>query len=64
MIAVPAAIARETIVVPFNDPAALDAALAANSGAVAAVMRDLLSPCHLHARSTARPRRACCRGVA
>src|SRR5476649_1567417 len=32
---VPAAVARETIVVPFNDPAALDAAFAANPGAVA-----------------------------
>jgi glutamate-1-semialdehyde 2,1-aminomutase len=35
---VPAAFARETVVVPFNDPAALDAAFAANPGAVAAVI--------------------------
>jgi glutamate-1-semialdehyde 2,1-aminomutase len=35
---VPAAFARETIVVPFNDPAALDAAFAANAGLVAAVI--------------------------
>ncbi len=35
---VPAAFARETIVVPFNDPAALDRAFAANPGAIAAVI--------------------------
>src|SRR5471032_2556367 len=37
---VPAAVARETIVVPFNDPAALDAAFAANPGAVAGVILE------------------------
>jgi glutamate-1-semialdehyde 2,1-aminomutase len=37
---VPAAVARETVVVPFNDPAALDAAFAANPGAVAAVILE------------------------
>ena len=37
---VPAAFARETIVLPFNDPAALDAALAANPGAVAGVILE------------------------
>jgi len=37
---VPAAFARETIVVPFNDPAALDAAFAANLGAVAGVILE------------------------
>jgi len=35
---VPAAFARETVVVPYNNPAALDAALAANPGQVAAVI--------------------------
>jgi glutamate-1-semialdehyde 2,1-aminomutase len=35
---IPAAFARETVVVPFNDPAALDAAFAANPGAIAAVI--------------------------
>ena len=35
---VPAAFARETIVLPFNDPAALEAAFAANPGAIAAVI--------------------------
>ncbi|HVW20322.1 MAG TPA: glutamate-1-semialdehyde 2,1-aminomutase [Opitutaceae bacterium] len=35
---VPAAFAAETLVVPFNDPAALEAALAAEAGAVAAVI--------------------------
>ena len=33
-----AAFARETLVLPFNDPQALDAAFAANKGAVAAVI--------------------------
>jgi glutamate-1-semialdehyde 2,1-aminomutase len=37
---VPAAIARETIVLPFNDPAALDAAFAANPGGIAAVILE------------------------
>ena len=37
---VPAAFARETIVVPFNDPAALDAAFAANPGAIAGVILE------------------------
>jgi glutamate-1-semialdehyde 2,1-aminomutase len=37
---VPAAFARETIVVAFNDPAALDAAFAANPGGVAAVILE------------------------
>ena len=35
---IPAAFARETIVVPYNNPEALDAAFAANPGAVAAVI--------------------------
>ena len=35
---IPAAFARETLVLPFNDAAALDAAFAANPGAVAAVI--------------------------
>jgi glutamate-1-semialdehyde 2,1-aminomutase len=35
---IPAAFARETLVLPFNDPAALDAAFAANPGAIAAVI--------------------------
>lgn len=35
---IPAAVARDTIVVPYNDPAALQAALEANPGAVAAVI--------------------------
>ncbi|MFZ1056752.1 MAG: glutamate-1-semialdehyde 2,1-aminomutase, partial [Opitutaceae bacterium] len=35
---VPAAFARETIVLPYNDPAALEAAFAANPGAIAAVI--------------------------
>jgi glutamate-1-semialdehyde 2,1-aminomutase len=35
---VPAAFARETIVLPFNDPAAVDAAFAANAGQVAALI--------------------------
>jgi len=35
---IPAAFARETLVLPFNDTAALDAAFAANPGAVAAVI--------------------------
>jgi glutamate-1-semialdehyde 2,1-aminomutase len=35
---VPAAFARETVVIPFNDPAALDAAFAANPGGIAAVI--------------------------
>jgi glutamate-1-semialdehyde 2,1-aminomutase len=37
---IPAAFARETVVIPFNDPAALDAALAANPGQVAAVILE------------------------
>jgi glutamate-1-semialdehyde 2,1-aminomutase len=37
---VPAAFARETVVVPFNDPAALDAAFAANHSSVAAVILE------------------------
>jgi glutamate-1-semialdehyde 2,1-aminomutase len=37
---VPAAYANETIVVSYNDPAALDAAFAANPGAVAAVILE------------------------
>ncbi len=37
---VPAAFARETIVLPFNDPAALAAAFAANPGAIAAVILE------------------------
>jgi glutamate-1-semialdehyde 2,1-aminomutase len=35
---IPAAFARETVVLPFNDPASLDAAFAANPGQVAAVI--------------------------
>lgn len=37
---VPAAFARETIVLPFNDPAALEAAFAANPGQIAAVILE------------------------
>jgi glutamate-1-semialdehyde 2,1-aminomutase len=37
---VPASFAAETIVVPFNDPAALDAAFAANPGKVAGVILE------------------------
>ena len=37
---VPASFARETIVLPFNDPAALDAAFAANSGQIACVILE------------------------
>lgn len=37
---VPAAFARETIVLPFNDPAALAAAFAANPGQIAAVILE------------------------
>jgi glutamate-1-semialdehyde 2,1-aminomutase len=37
---VPAAFARETIVLPYNDPAALDAAFAANPGQIAAVILE------------------------
>jgi glutamate-1-semialdehyde 2,1-aminomutase len=37
---VPAAFARETIVVPFNDRAALDAAFAANAGQIAGVILE------------------------
>jgi glutamate-1-semialdehyde 2,1-aminomutase len=35
---VPAAFAQETVVVPFNDPAAVDAAFAANPGQIAAII--------------------------
>jgi glutamate-1-semialdehyde 2,1-aminomutase len=35
---IPAAFARETVVIPFNDPSAIDAAFAANPGQVAAVI--------------------------
>jgi glutamate-1-semialdehyde 2,1-aminomutase len=35
---IPAAFARETIVLPFNDPGALDAAFRANAGMIAAVI--------------------------
>ncbi len=35
---IPAAFARETVVIPFNDKAALDAAFKANAGSVAAVI--------------------------
>jgi glutamate-1-semialdehyde 2,1-aminomutase len=35
---IPAAFARETLVLPFNDPAAVDAAFAANPGMIAAVI--------------------------
>ena len=37
---IPAAFAQETIVVPFNDPAALDAAFAANPGRIAGVILE------------------------
>jgi glutamate-1-semialdehyde 2,1-aminomutase len=37
---VPASFAAETVVVPFNDPASLDAALAANPGQIAAVILE------------------------
>ena len=37
---VPAAFARETVVLPFNDPAALDAAFAANPVQIAAVILE------------------------
>jgi glutamate-1-semialdehyde 2,1-aminomutase len=37
---VPAAFARETVVLPFNDPAALDAAFAASPGQIAAVILE------------------------
>jgi glutamate-1-semialdehyde 2,1-aminomutase len=37
---IPAAFARETVVVAFNDPAALDAAFAANPGAIAGVILE------------------------
>jgi glutamate-1-semialdehyde 2,1-aminomutase len=37
---IPAAFARETIVLPFNDSAALEAAFAANPGAIAAVILE------------------------
>ena len=37
---IPAAFARETIVLPFNDPAALDAAFAANPGGIAGVILE------------------------
>ena len=37
---IPAAFARETIVLPYNDPAALDAAFAANPGQIAAVILE------------------------
>jgi glutamate-1-semialdehyde 2,1-aminomutase len=37
---VPAAFARETVVLPYNDMAALDAALAANPGQIAAVILE------------------------
>lgn len=35
---VPAAFAQETVVVPYNDPAAVDAAFAANPGRIAAII--------------------------
>jgi glutamate-1-semialdehyde 2,1-aminomutase len=35
---IPAAFARETVVLPYNDPVALDAAFAANAGTIAAVI--------------------------
>jgi glutamate-1-semialdehyde 2,1-aminomutase len=35
---IPASFANETVVIPFNDPAAIDAAFAANPGMVAAVI--------------------------
>jgi glutamate-1-semialdehyde 2,1-aminomutase len=37
---VPASFARETVVLPFNDPAALEAAFAANPGQIAAVILE------------------------
>jgi glutamate-1-semialdehyde 2,1-aminomutase len=37
---IPAAFARETVVLPFNDPAAVDAAFAANPGQIAAVILE------------------------
>jgi glutamate-1-semialdehyde 2,1-aminomutase len=37
---IPAAFARETIVLPFNDPVALDAAFAANPGKIAGVILE------------------------
>ena len=37
---IPASFARETVVVPFNDAAALDAAFAANPGAIAGVILE------------------------
>ena len=37
---IPASFARETIVVPFNDPVALDAAFAANPGQIACVILE------------------------
>jgi len=37
---VPAAFARETVVLPYNDPAALDAAFAANPGQIACVILE------------------------
>jgi glutamate-1-semialdehyde-2,1-aminomutase len=37
---VPAAFANETVVLPFNDPAALDAAFAANPGRIACVILE------------------------
>ncbi len=37
---IPASFARETIVLPFNDPAALDAAFAANPGRIAGVILE------------------------
>jgi glutamate-1-semialdehyde 2,1-aminomutase len=37
---VPAAFARETVVLPYNDPAALDAAFSANPGQIAAVILE------------------------
>ena len=37
---IPAAFARETVVLPFNDPAAVDAAFGANPGQVAAVILE------------------------
>jgi glutamate-1-semialdehyde 2,1-aminomutase len=37
---IPASFARETVVLPFNDPAAVDAAFAANPGQIAAVILE------------------------
>jgi glutamate-1-semialdehyde 2,1-aminomutase len=37
---IPEAFARETLVLPFNDPAAIDAAFAANPGGIAAVILE------------------------